>query len=48
MGVGDVKRMAMVGAFIGIPLTLFTILIGSILGSVIGLLMMKFGGNDKG
>ena len=48
MGFGDVKMMAMVGAFIGIPLTLFTILIGSILGSVIGLLMMKFAGKDKG
>ena len=48
MGFGDVKMMAMVGAFIGIPLTLFTIMVGSILGSVIGILMMQFAGKDKG
>jgi leader peptidase (prepilin peptidase)/N-methyltransferase len=48
MGFGDVKMMAMVGAFIGIPLTLFTIMVGSILGSVIGVLMMQFAGKDKG
>jgi leader peptidase (prepilin peptidase)/N-methyltransferase len=47
MGFGDVKMMAMVGAFIGTPLTLFTIMIGSILGSVIGVLMMQFGGKDR-
>ena len=47
MGFGDVKMMAMVGAFVGVPLTLFTIMVGSILGSVIGILMMQFAGKDK-
>jgi leader peptidase (prepilin peptidase)/N-methyltransferase len=36
MGFGDVKMMAMVGAFLGAPLTLLTIMIGSLLGSIIG------------
>jgi len=48
MGFGDVKMMAMVGAFIGAPLTLFTIMVGSILGSVIGIIMMRFAGKDRG
>jgi leader peptidase (prepilin peptidase) / N-methyltransferase len=47
MGFGDVKMMAMVGAFLGAPLALFTIMVGSLLGSVIGLLMMKFGGKSR-
>jgi leader peptidase (prepilin peptidase) / N-methyltransferase len=37
MGLGDVKMMAMVGAFVGLERTLLAILIGSLLGSVIGL-----------
>ena len=36
MGFGDVKLMAMVGAFLGVKLTIFTIFAGSISGSVIG------------
>jgi leader peptidase (prepilin peptidase)/N-methyltransferase len=47
MGFGDVKMMAMVGAFVGTALTLFTILIGSILGSIIGITLMRFGGKDR-
>jgi leader peptidase (prepilin peptidase) / N-methyltransferase len=47
MGFGDVKMMAMVGAFLGAPLTIFTIMIGSLLGSVIGLLMIRFGGKTR-
>jgi leader peptidase (prepilin peptidase) / N-methyltransferase len=47
MGFGDVKMMAMVGAFIGTALTLFTILVGSILGSVIGITLMRFAGKDR-
>ena len=42
MGFGDVKMMAMVGAFLGAPLTLLTIMIGSLLGSVIGLAFIRF------
>jgi len=37
MGFGDVKLMAMVGAFLGIKLTIFTIFAGSIAGSLFGL-----------
>jgi leader peptidase (prepilin peptidase) / N-methyltransferase len=47
MGFGDVKMMAMVGAFLGTPRTVFTIMAGSLLGSVIGLILMRFGGKDK-
>ena len=38
MGFGDVKLMAMVGAFLGIKLTVFTIFTASLAGSVFGLL----------
>lgn len=47
MGMGDVKMMAMVGAFLGLRGTFLTILVGSLLGSVIGLslvLALYFGG----
>jgi leader peptidase (prepilin peptidase)/N-methyltransferase len=44
MGFGDVKMMAMVGAFLGAPLALLTIMVGSLLGSVIGLAFMKMTG----
>ena len=37
MGFGDVKLMAMVGAFLGIRLTILTIFTASIAGSVFGL-----------
>ena len=37
MGLGDVKMMLMVGAFLGAKRTLLTIMAGSILGSVIGI-----------
>jgi leader peptidase (prepilin peptidase) / N-methyltransferase len=37
MGFGDVKLMAMVGAFLGIRLTVFTIFAASIAGSLFGL-----------
>jgi leader peptidase (prepilin peptidase)/N-methyltransferase len=40
MGLGDVKMMAMVGAFLGPKRTLLTILGGSLLGSVLGLLFI--------
>lgn len=47
MGFGDVKMMAMVGAFLGAPLTLLTIMFGSILGAIIGGIVIKLGGKDK-
>ena len=37
MGFGDVKLMAMVGAFLGMKLTIFTLFAGSIAGSLFGL-----------
>jgi leader peptidase (prepilin peptidase)/N-methyltransferase len=36
MGMGDVKLMAMVGAFLGWKPVLLTILIGSLVGSIVG------------
>ena len=38
MGLGDVKMMALIGAFLGLKRTLLTVLVGSLLGSVLGLL----------
>jgi leader peptidase (prepilin peptidase)/N-methyltransferase len=37
MGLGDVKMMAMVGAFLGLRGTFLTILLGTLLGSIVGL-----------
>ncbi len=37
MGLGDVKMMAMAGAFLGLQRALLTILLGSLLGSIIGI-----------
>ncbi|MGA2184350.1 MAG: prepilin peptidase [Bryobacteraceae bacterium] len=37
LGLGDVKMVAMMGAFLGLQGVLFTIMVGSILGSVVGL-----------
>lgn len=47
MGFGDVKMMAMVGAFLGAPLTLLTIMLGSLVGSIIGLALIRFGGKTR-
>lgn len=47
MGFGDVKMMGMVGAFLGAPLALFTIMIGSVLGSIIGLVFMRLAGKSQ-
>lgn len=40
MGLGDVKMMLMAGAFLGLKRTVLTILVGSLLGSVIGLMLI--------
>ena len=47
MGFGDVKMMAMVGAFLGLPLTLLTILLGSVVGSVTGLAVIGLFGKSR-
>jgi leader peptidase (prepilin peptidase) / N-methyltransferase len=46
LGMGDVKMLAMVGAFLGWKLTLVTLVLGSLSGSLIGvyLLITKQGG----
>lgn len=42
MGMGDVKMMLMAGAFLGIRNTFFTILLGTLLGSILGLSLIAF------
>jgi len=47
MGLGDVKMMFMVGAFLGWRLTILTILVGALSGSVAGIVVMyKRGGRN--
>lgn len=43
MGLGDVKMMAMAGAFLGLQRALLTILLGSLLGSIIGIAVIAVG-----
>jgi leader peptidase (prepilin peptidase)/N-methyltransferase len=43
LGLGDVKMMAMAGAFLGWQRALLTILLGSLLGSVIGIVVISVG-----
>jgi leader peptidase (prepilin peptidase) / N-methyltransferase len=40
MGMGDVKMMAMVGAFLGVRGAFLTILLGTLLGSIVGLTLV--------
>jgi leader peptidase (prepilin peptidase)/N-methyltransferase len=40
MGMGDVKMMLMVGTFLGVQGTFLTLLFGTLLGSIIGLLLV--------
>jgi leader peptidase (prepilin peptidase)/N-methyltransferase len=46
LGFGDVKMLAMVGAFLGIRGALLTIILGAIAGSVVGLAFIKATGKD--
>jgi leader peptidase (prepilin peptidase)/N-methyltransferase len=41
LGLGDVKMMAMVGAFLGVRGALLTLIVGSLAGSVIGLIYIR-------
>ncbi len=43
MGLGDVKMMLMVGAYLGWQLALLTIFVGSLLGSIIGIMLIAIG-----
>lgn len=47
LGIGDIKMMAMIGAFLGWPLMLVTLFLGSMLGSVVGITMLVFGLADS-
>jgi leader peptidase (prepilin peptidase)/N-methyltransferase len=40
MGRGDVKLMAMIGAFLGVKLTLLVLLLGSVIGSFFGIFLI--------
>jgi leader peptidase (prepilin peptidase)/N-methyltransferase len=47
MGLGDVKMMLMVGAYLGWPLTLLAIFVGVLSGSIVGVaLMLRRGERD--
>ncbi len=47
MGWGDVKLLAMVGAFIGWRYLPLTVLLGSLVGSIIGVATMLWKGSDR-
>ena len=46
MGGGDVKLLAMIGAFLGWKAVLLTILLSSLIGSITGILIMVMKGKD--
>ena len=46
LGLGDVKLIAMVGAFLGLRGALFTLICGSVAGSIIGYSYIKLSGKD--
>jgi leader peptidase (prepilin peptidase) / N-methyltransferase len=46
LGMGDIKMMAMVGAFLGWRLGLLTILLGSLTGSIVGIFLIIFQGKN--
>ena len=48
LGFGDVKMIAMVGAFLGLRGALLTVILGSVAGSVIGLVYIKATRRDAG
>lgn len=47
LGMGDVKMLAMIGAFLGWQLMLSTLLMASLLGSVVGIGMIALGLGDS-
>jgi leader peptidase (prepilin peptidase)/N-methyltransferase len=47
MGGGDIKLLAMIGAFLGWSSTVFTILVSSLIGSIVGVGLMVVKGADS-
>lgn len=43
LGMGDVKMLAMIGAFLGWPLMLLTLVLASFAGSIVGVALIAFG-----
>jgi leader peptidase (prepilin peptidase)/N-methyltransferase len=48
LGLGDVKMISMIGAFLGLRGALFTVICGSVAGSIIGLIWIRVRGEDAG
>jgi leader peptidase (prepilin peptidase) / N-methyltransferase len=48
MGLGDVKMMAIIGGFLGWPAAILVLILGSVLGSIVGILQVIFGKSQKG
>ena len=46
LGLGDVKMVAMIGAFLGLQGALLTLILGSLLGAIVGLAYVWFTGKD--
>ena len=46
MGMGDVKMLAMIGAFLGAPLTVLTLIGASLAGAIVGLGVIVIGRKD--
>ena len=44
MGMGDVKMLAMIGAFLGWPAVLLTLILSSFAGALIGIILMTSNG----
>jgi leader peptidase (prepilin peptidase) / N-methyltransferase len=43
LGMGDVKMLAMVGAFLGWPLAILTLMAGALFGTILGIFLMLLG-----
>jgi len=46
MGGGDIKLLAMIGAFLGWKAVVLTILLSSLIGSIVGITIMIWKGKD--